>query len=296
MDVFSEATKETILTNFNEIGSQDGQDAHLGALVMTATKRRRPKAENPLYEQRYQYHYKVKCGDVENVVCREAFASLHGIGTKRVRRVATCVAEGRTPKDQRGRHNNKRCISDDLRNMVDTHMRSFPFRVSHYAGHGNKRRYLSSELCITKMYTLLSQASYPGHYLLVQGGLDPKEVKCEIRLTERRLHKQTAKVFYTKLKELSQVARERDDTECICFDFKQNVPFPHLPTGDVFYCRQLWLFVFGIHSAKTGKGKMYTCPETQAKRGVNEVVSCLSHYIRNSIPETVRTLRIHGWM
>ena len=37
---------------------------------------------------------------------------------------------------------------------------------------------------------------------------------------------------------------------------------------------------------------MYTWPETQAKRGVNEVVSCLSLYIRNSIPETVRTLYV----
>ena len=65
-------------------------------------------------------------------------------------------------------------------------------------------------------------------------------------------------MFYAKLKELSQVARERDDTECICFDFKQNIPFPHLPTGDVFYLKQLWLFVFGVNSAQIGKRKMYT--------------------------------------
>ena len=70
------------------------------------------------------------------------------------------------------------------------------------------------------------------------------------------------------------------------------MPFPHFPTGDVFYLRQLWLFVFGIHSAKTGKGKMYTWPETQGKRGVNEVVSCLSHYISHHIPATVRTLHV----
>ena len=69
-----------------------------------------------------------------------------------------------------------------------------------------------------------------------------------------------AKLFYAKLKELMQVARERDDTECICFDFKQNMPFPHLPTGGVFYLRQMWLFEFGVNSAKTGKSKMYTCP------------------------------------
>ena len=214
---------------------------------------------------------------------------------------------------------------------VDTHIRSFPFCVSHYAGHGNKRRYLSSELNITKMYTLLVQASYPEQHLLVQGGCDPKEVKCEIRYrfyydyfrshfnygfgrprpdvccecslfdakikvercratkrqleTNRRLHKQKAKMFSAKLKELSQIASDRDDTECICFDFKQNIPFPHLPTGDMFYSRQLWLFVFGIHSAKTGKGKMYTWPETQtqAKRGV---------YIRDNISDTVKTLYV----
>ena len=68
------------------------------------------------------------------------------------------------------------------------------------------------------------------------------------------------------------------------------MPFPHLPTGDIFYLKQMWLFVFGVNSAKTAESKMYTWPETQAKRGVNEVVSCLSHYICSSIPDTVRTL------
>ena len=72
----------------------------------------------------------------------------------------------------------------------------------------------------------------------------------------------------------------------------ENMPFPHLPTGDVFYLRLLWLFVFGVNSAKTGKSKMYTWPETQAKRGVNEVVSCLSHYMHSSVPYNVRTLYV----
>ena len=91
--------------------------------------------------------------------------------------------------------------------------------------------------------------------------------------------------------------RRYQDTECVCFDFKQNIPFPHLPRGDVFYLRQLWLFVFGVNSAKTVKSKMYTWPETQAKRGVNENVSCLSHFICSSIPKTLRTLYvfIDGW-
>ena len=46
----------------------------------SATKRRRPNAENHSYKQNNQYHYNVNCGDLENVMCHEAFASLHGIG------------------------------------------------------------------------------------------------------------------------------------------------------------------------------------------------------------------------
>ena len=81
-----------------------------------------------------------------------------------------------------------------------------------------------------------------------------------------------SKVFYAKLKGQSQVPRYRDDTENICFDFKQNMQFPHLPTGYVFYLRQLWLFVLGVNYFKTDKRKMYKWPATQAKRGVNEPV------------------------
>ena len=65
----------------------------------------------------------------------------------------------------------------------------------------------------------------------------------------------TAKVYYAKLKELSQVARQRGDTECICFDFKQNMPFPHLPPGDVFYLREVWLLCSELILQKQSKVK-----------------------------------------
>ena len=78
----------------------------------------------------------------------------------------------------------------------------------------------------------------------------------------------------------------------VCFDFKQNMPYPHIATGDVFYSRQLWLFVFGIYSAKTGKSRIYTWPETNARRCVNEVVSCLDDYISKYLNATVRNLHV----
>jgi len=78
-------------------------------------------------------------------------------------------------------------------------------------------------------------------------------------------HKQKAKVFISKLKYLSSVVKEKEDSECICFHFKQSTQFPIAPTGNVFSLPQVWLFFFGIHSTMTGKSKMYTWPKMQAK-------------------------------
>ena len=250
------------------------------------------------------------------------------------------VAQGQTPKDKRGNHNNHRVVSDELNDKVDQHIRTFSYRVSHYGETGKKRRYLSSELSITKMYTLFLELCYPEKYIQYKSGVEPSKIDCEVKFrfyydyykanfnygfgrprsdvccectqldakikvektpavkraleTQKRLHKTKASVFYAKMKECRAVARSQQDTDYICFDFKQNIPFPHLPTGDVFYSRQLWLFVFGINSAKVGKGKMYTWPETQAKRGANEVISCLDHFIKEYVPETVKKLFTDG--
>jgi hypothetical protein len=60
--------------------------------------------------------------------------------------------------------------------------------------------------------------------------------------TELKVHK-LAKYVYNKLKEATELAKSSEDTEVIYFDFKQNMPFPQLPTSDIFYCHQMWLYV-----------------------------------------------------
>ena len=82
IEAFSEATRATILANFNEIGSHDIHNA-----LITATEKLRSVQ-----------------------MCREGFASLYGIGTKRLRLVTACVTEETTPKDKRCMHNDKPSI------------------------------------------------------------------------------------------------------------------------------------------------------------------------------------------
>ena len=59
----------------------------------------------------------------------------------------------------------------------------------------------------------------------------------------------------------------------VTFDFQQNLPLPHIPVGDVFYMRQLWLYVFGVHECGSNRAVTYSWPEFIAGKGSNEVVS-----------------------
>lgn len=115
------------------------------------------------------------------------------------------------------------------------------------------------------------------------------EIKAKLN-QEKSLHLAKAETFYKSLKEKSTLAKVDKSIEVLCFDYQQNMPLPHIPSGDVFYKRQLWVFNFCIHSAKTGESKFYMYDEITAKKGCNEVVSFLLHYLENFLPPTVLEL------
>lgn len=53
-------------------------------------------------------------------------------------------------------------------------------------------------------------------------------------------------------------AKEDEGTEVLRFDFKQNVLCPQLSTTDMFYKRQLRLYVMSVYFGKSGESIMYT--------------------------------------
>jgi len=80
-------------------------------------------------------------------------------------------------------------------------------------------------------------------------------MRLEVQL---KLHKRKADSYYTHLRECEAKAKSSDNHETSAFDFEQNIPFPHLPVGEIFYKRQLWFQNFGVHSCNTGRPVMYT--------------------------------------
>ena len=70
-----------------------------------------------------------------------------------------------------------------------------------------------------------------------------------------------------------------DAVDCFHFDFQQNLPTPKLTVGQQFYCRLLWTYLFGIYSASTQLTAAYMWHELLAKRGANDVISCITHFV-----------------
>lgn len=92
------------------------------------------------------------------------------------------------------------------------------------------------------------------------------------------------------MKEKTQLAKTDETVDVLCFDYQQNLPLPHIPAGDVFYKRQLWQYNFCVYSGKTGLSTFYMYDEATSKKGSNEVISFIHHYISTFLPDSVTTL------
>ena len=70
-----------------------------------------------------------------------------------------------------------------------------------------------------------------------------------------------------------------DSVDVFHFDFQQNLPTPKLSVSKQFYLRLLWTYLFGIYSASTKITTAFMWHEMLARRGCNDVISCLSRFI-----------------
>ncbi|KAL5246209.1 hypothetical protein ACI65C_013617 [Semiaphis heraclei] len=116
-----------------------------------------------------------------------------------------------------------------------------------------------------------------------------EELKNKLK-TEKQLHLSKAEVFYTELKQKTIESKDPNNKcEVLSFDYQQNMPLPHIPSGDVYYKRQLWVYNFCIHSGKTEKSYFYMYDEATGRKGQNEVINFLNHFFCNIMDKSVET-------
>lgn len=79
-------------------------------------------------------------------------------------------------------------------------------------------------------------------------------------------------------------AKENASLETLTFDLEQTLPIPRLPSGILFYKRQLMLYNCGVHSGTDESGHCYTWLEGVAGRGAQEVGSVLKKHLKGLPP------------
>ncbi|GFN95968.1 hypothetical protein PoB_002247400 [Plakobranchus ocellatus] len=336
-EVTTEDERRALLAHLNGLGSKNEQDSMLSGLIqIKPIQRRRPRQEeNEAQLHDYTYTYLVnivrEARAVPIPVCLNAFLSIFGIynesqsgedqgchGKKR-QGIKTKFASV-PPTDLRGKHNNRpKAFSDDQKQRIIDHIRSFRGRQSHYALKDSRRLYLPEELngfAITCSYLpkfsckisdrkiFLEKFNISFGYprkdtcstcdaLRVQLSSNTASVEELVQLNqERELHLRKARVFYDRKTAARQAAQADTTIAAIAFDFAKNLSCPNVSTSDVYYRRQLSLHTFNVHSLANDSVTLYAYDETIGKKGADDVCSMLHHYFNSVVPAEVKTLEL----
>lgn len=310
---FTVENKRKIISEFRAF-NHEKQNIYLRGCVkiIPAAKRRHPpRTDEPKPRSSFEFTVTVDRRSIK--CCKGAFCHLHNIKrsrlTKKVLNFTASLADGR------GKHDNHPKVTDEVRNKMREHIRSFPARESHYSRSKNEqKKYLDANLSITKMHQLLlkDQPNLEGaakywlyedifnHEFNISFGyprsdicdtcekfyadIKKSEVNNEITKVrqlkvEHELHVRRGDAFNTQLKEMMTLAKEDDSIHVLAMDYQKNLPLPLTGIGQEYYKRQLWLHNLGMHDVGTKKATMFVYAEHYAKKGPNETISCLKYYI-----------------
>lgn len=258
----------------------------------------------------FVYSIKLPSCNEATIVCKKAFCSLFQISTKKVEIIQKKHSAGQiTPAlDKRGKHSNRaNKTMDEVVNAVVDHISSFPADSSHYSRNSNSnRKYLSPTLSISQMHKLYIEEctakELPKQYF-IKYGVYANTFSTKFNLSFGQPRSDTCatcdaneadenhKIKYRQAFEQQKVDRQRAKSDgnvvYLSIDLQQVMVLPKLTTSKAFYLRQLAFYNCGIHSiaANGATPFMMTWTENVAKRGSNEILSCLLDFVHSIEPK-----------
>ncbi|KAK4308972.1 hypothetical protein Pmani_019377 [Petrolisthes manimaculis] len=328
-DLVGEVNIQQLFTEYWASGDWDIQTAYLQKqTTKVPVKRRRTNNEENMHICVRLYHVIVE--DTPITVCKDAFASIHGISKSRIDRSLTKVTASNVPvKDQRGKNGDHHKVSEEVAKTVIEHIKSFPTITSHY----------SRKTCPSVVYLdtdILSRRQMYELYITWLKEKYPEIVACtfhyyddifKMKFSNVKLYKprkdtcKTCDTYAVRCKDPSLSTDDKRDNEIrhshhlakaetgyrlpktlqtsvtestmfLCMDLQQALPTPKVTTGIAFYKRKMWTYNFNIHDYITGRGHMFVWDEVTAKRGAIEICSCISKFFETYVPNEVRKIII----
>ncbi|KAJ4429374.1 hypothetical protein ANN_21531 [Periplaneta americana] len=236
----------------------------------------------------FNYRVRVKREDIvhEIPICRKAFMAVRGITRRRLMTVQKFIKSGVSPRDGRGQHGKLRKNYEVLiaSRRYETYRTVFNTKFNIAFGYPRGDTCSACDKYTAEMKVLNARLS--------ENNLDgdmKKQVLEEINKTtnNNKIHKLKAETFYTRKRNARLRSRKSEETEAICMDYQKNVRLRTLVP--IMSIPELSVYSFNIHQLSDATSVSYT--EDIDKKGANEVVSFLNHFVTN-IAQKVRHLEI----
>ena len=299
-----------LISTINSIPSIKEQNNYLSHLLT------RKNSSNVTSQSHYRYRIETSDGNSLQL-CFHSFCSVFGIGAKRGKSLRKiCTNPSKTYISKRGGNRNPSQFNE-LTELIKTHISSFDSNPSHYCR--NKQttsiKYFDSTLSLAKLHkmfneTHISQAT-SWHYRkvflehfnirfnknrtdlcddcfkfeklsLINNNLPSLDIKNHTDHLER------ADKFYKILKTPS-----RSTEMSISFDMMQVLKLPYSKSSSSYFSSKISFNTLGIvHKEQSVERKSFYCwSEVLARKGPNEIASCLHHYI-NKIPDHINNIKL----
>lgn len=315
---FIETDRTAMFDRFWAMGNKKDQSTFVSTAVEISAIKRASTEKKMNRDSSFKYFFWK--GETKTQVCRKFFLNTLDLKKDYVMGTVRRKDEFGMLRDvQSGKHENRanKCSAQVI-NSIKKHIESFPTIDSHYCRKDTVKRYLDESLSVNEMYRLyqkkcaedgMEEVASKDKYRRVfteQYNLAffrPKKDLCdecvafkntanlsEEEIARNTLHienKETARKLKNEAKERS-IANQAD--AACCFDMQQLLPCPKSNSSSFFYKRKLYVHNLTVYDLGTSNVTCFMWPEFEAKRGANEVATCLSKYIERKVESGCKTI------
>lgn len=318
--------QKTMFDKYWGMGDRNRRASFISGLISFSSPKASRKRRNTPEKQKnrqvtFTYHIPIDGEQVK--LCKSCFLRVFDETPKFV--WVLCKQKQQSPTnystpDKRGMLPPPNKITDEQLNAVQEHLASLPAYESHYCRKETSKKYLPPYFTVTKTYNMYCETtekpiSYTKYLELFKKSniaiKSPKKDTCQacdkynMQLTyvndeerteilkQQEDHHNEAEIAYETKKRDKQRAKTEDNFTVLAFDLQQCLPTPSIETSVVFYKRQLWTFNLTVHNMKSDKATCFVWYESVAKRGANEIGSCVFKAVEN-LPQNIKHVILYS--
>lgn len=287
-------------------------------ILQTSERNSKKRSTCNSNRKQFSYMYYFNTQGVLKRVCKQFYLGTLDISQKMVYNVheKRDLNTGAPKKDHRGKHGKQKHTTAEKLNEVRMHIKSFPVVEAHYCRSTTKRRYLESNLSISKMYDLYKESTEAPVLKSMYSKIfneefnlsfhKPKKDKCDLCsewemsrkeriLTSELDEKRTIHIAEKNAMRLER-HRDRDSAEnVLCFDLQNVLTCPQADVSCFFYKSKLNVYNLTGHFSKTKKTYCALWTEATSGRTGNDLASALLMILRQLLKDNTDIESLTLW-